>query len=119
MNEHFYIYRLLHLKGFGEKGLSRLLRWVNDRGLSVKDVFAMSQKELHKQIPLFAKGRYASIQKSDFDATESVWEEYEGLLKEGVDMLTILDEAYPGLLRARLGGAAPPKKQPSTQSFCA
>ncbi len=108
MNEHFYIYRLLHLKGFGEKGLSRLLLWVKGRGFSVKDIFTMSQKELHEQIPLFAKGRYASIQKSDFDATESVWEEYEALVKDGANMLTILDEAYPNLLRARLGDAAPP-----------
>ncbi len=108
MVEYSYIYRLLHLKGFGEKGLSKLLLWIKGNGLSVKDVFIMPQEELRMQIPLFSKGRYASIQKSDFDETESTGEEYEGLLKDGVNMITILDEAYPNLLRARLGDAAPP-----------
>ncbi len=107
MIEYAHIYRLLHIKGLGNKGLYTLLKAANEQELPVEHIFTLSKEELHKRFPFLNKGRYSRISMEDFYETESFLEEYELLQQAQIAMLTVFDENYPFLLKSRLTEAAP------------
>lgn len=109
MNHLFAWYKLLHVKGLGDKSARILLQRLKEKGMSVEEVFDLSEKAFAELVPEFGKGRLSRIRYAHFHELdeERIEESWEQLQQCGIRLVPATAEAYPSALASRLKDEAP------------
>ncbi len=86
-----------------------ILRQVKDKGISVNDIFSLSQREFASLFPDFGKGRFSKVQYAHFHTLDEsrLKASWDVMVKKDIRMILFIMREYPRELATRLGTEAP------------
>jgi DNA processing protein len=82
---------------------------MQNKGISVERIFEFSKEGFYNMVPELCNGRHSQVDYEDLHQLnqELLREQYHGLKAQGVDILSLKDEAYPKILKNNLKGDEP------------
>ncbi len=89
--------KLLNATGFGAKSIYYVYTCLTNAGLSISNLFELSNNELQELLPEIGKGRLsrATVQALNVEDDEAIFNQYEKLKSEKVHIIGVDDDRYP------------------------
>lgn len=109
-NREYSWFSLASAPGFGVKSIHYIFGSLEQRGMSIGEVFELSLAQLAELLPEIGKGRFS---RANFSALNQLDEEqlygtFEKLKSENVHIVTLDDERYPRSVLENMRDNAPP-----------
>lgn len=109
MNEEYNWFKLVNAAGFGSKSIHYLFSIINEKSMSLSEVFELNEKEFNEYFPelgvgRFSKSNFTNLQNSDND---KVFEDFEKLKTQNFHIIGLTDDRYPKRLMESMSTNAP------------
>lgn len=110
INENDYIlYKLTRIPGFGNKSINVILSTLERNKIDLSQLFKLSKSDFSRLFPMlgigrFNKANFESLSKSD---ENEVYNNYQKIIEQGIEFITINSNTYPNRLKDILEDEAP------------
>ncbi len=106
MNSNKYWIALERAEGMGPVNLKEIYRMVSDAGISLSDIFELTEGEIKNEFSFSSKNLSAIM--NAIDILPSVAEEYQKIIDAGITVTAFYSGGYPERLNKILGSDIPP-----------
>ena len=109
-NLEYSWFSLSSTPGFGTKSINYIFSNLQQRGMSISDLFDLNLSQLADLLPEIGKGRFSRASLSALNQLdeEKLYSLFEKLKSENVHLITLDDERYPKSVLENMRETAPP-----------
>jgi DNA processing protein len=102
-------YKLLNVKGLGNKGLSILYKNFIQNDKKLDEIFYIEEIEFYKILPEFGKGKFSKVKYENFVELDfdNIYDSYNILKQKNISLITIDNEEYPESIKIKMNDNAP------------
>lgn len=109
-NREYSWFALSNAQGFGTKSIHYIFRSLQQRGMSMAELFELDFSQLAEILPEIGKGRYSRADLSRLSQLDEakLCNSFERLKSEKIHLITLDDERYPRSVLENMRDSSPP-----------
>jgi len=109
-NREYSWFSLSNAQGFGAKSIHYIFKNLEQHGMSVSELFELNVSQLANLLPEIGRGRFsrADLSVLNHPDEEKLYNSFEKLKSENVQLITLDDEQYPKPVLENMQDNAPP-----------
>lgn len=110
MSSNFYWYKLLHVRGIGISGVNLIFNIMKKNSISIENIFELDENDFYYYFPILKTGKFSKFNFINLKELDEnyIFNSFNKLIYDKVELITLDDEMYPKLLKERLKNNAPP-----------